>query len=115
MLTASDLDTIDIHTLDLYASRGYPWAEWDLLRREAPVYWYDRPGIEPFWAITRYDDVHAVGRDAATFVNSGRRLRLHSIEHEDALASQLEGVKKAISVLKNVMMSEPAGGASWTV
>ena len=85
MLTASDLDSIDIHTLDLYASRGYPWAEWDLLRREAPVYWYDRPGIEPFWAITRYDDVHAVGRDAATFVNSGRRLRLHSIEHEDAM------------------------------
>ena len=38
-----------------------------------------------------------------------------SIEHEDALASQLEGVKKAISVLKSVMMSEPAGGASWTV
>ena len=85
MLSAADLSSIDIHTLDLYATRGYPWAEWDLLRREAPVYWYDRPGIEPFWAITRYDDVHAVGRDAATFVNSGRRLRLHSIEHEDAM------------------------------
>ena len=38
-----------------------------------------------------------------------------SIEHEDALASRLEGVKKAIAVLKNVLMSEPAGGASWTV
>ena len=85
VLSAADLDTIDIHSLDLYASRGYPWAEWELLRREAPVYWYDRPGIEPFWAVTRYADVHAIGCDAATFINSGRRLRLHSIEHEERM------------------------------
>jgi cholest-4-en-3-one 26-monooxygenase len=85
MLAAADLDSIDIHSLDLYATRGYPWAEWELLRREAPVYWYDRPGIEPFWAVTRYADVHAIGRDASTFVNSGRRLRLHSIEHEERM------------------------------
>ncbi len=85
VLERRDLDQIDIHSLDLYTTRGYPWAEWDLLRREAPVYWYDRPGIEPFWAITRYAEVHAVGRDAATFINSGRRLRLHSIEHEEAM------------------------------
>ncbi|MFN0091683.1 MAG: cytochrome P450 [Acidimicrobiales bacterium] len=84
-LTRSDLDTIDITSLDQYAERGYPWAEWDLLRREAPVYWYDRPGIEPFWAVTRYADVHAIGRDARTFVNGGPRLRLHSIEHEERM------------------------------
>ena len=48
---AADLDTIDIHSVDKYMAEGYPWAEWDLLRREAPVYWYDRPGIEPFWAV----------------------------------------------------------------
>ncbi len=85
MLTRADLDTIDIHSLELYEERGYPWAEWELLRREAPVYWYDRPGIEPFWAVTRYADVHAVGRDPRTFINSGRRLRLHSIEHEERM------------------------------
>lgn len=85
MLTKADLDTIDIHSLDLYEQRGYPWAEWELLRREAPVHWYDRPGIEPFWAVTRYEDVHAVGRDARTFINSGRRLRLHSVEHEERM------------------------------
>jgi cytochrome P450 len=84
-LSRADLDTIDIHSLDRYASRGYPWEEWALLRREAPVYWYDRPGIEPFWAVTRYADVHAVGRDAATFRNGGRRLRLHDIGHEERM------------------------------
>ena len=85
MLTRFDLDSIDIHSLDLYVSRGYPWAEWELLRREAPVYWYDRPGIAPFWAVTRYADVHAVGSDSATFRNSGERLRLHSVEHEERM------------------------------
>ncbi len=51
------LDSVDIHDPRLYVERGYPWAEWDLLRREAPVYWYERDGIEPFWAITRHADV----------------------------------------------------------
>ena len=31
------LDTLDIHSTDLYLSRGYPWKEWDLLRQQAPV------------------------------------------------------------------------------
>ena len=26
------LDTLDIHSTDLYVERGYPWKEWDLLR-----------------------------------------------------------------------------------
>jgi sugar phosphate isomerase/epimerase len=38
-----------------------------------------------------------------------------SIEHEDALASRMEGVQKAIAVLKNIILQEPAGGVSWSV
>ncbi len=41
------LDTLSITDTKRYVERGYPWAEWDLLRREAPVYWYDRPDVEP--------------------------------------------------------------------
>ena len=76
------LGSIDIHSIDRYLGGGYPWAEWDLLRREAPVYWYERPGIEPFWAVTSYEDVHAIGSDGATFINGGPRLRLASAEHD---------------------------------
>ena len=36
------LDTIDIVSPDHYQQNGYPHAEWTLLRREAPVYWFDR-------------------------------------------------------------------------
>ena len=72
------LETIDIHSTSLLQEQGYPWEAWDLLRREAPVHWYERDDIEPFWAITRYADVHFVGANDRLFVNGGGRLRLAS-------------------------------------
>ena len=48
------LDNLDIHSTDLYLTRGYPFEEWDLLRKEAPIFWYERDGIDPFYAITRH-------------------------------------------------------------
>src|SRR6516164_1693502 len=78
------LDEIDIHTTSEYRRRGYPWEAWDRLRAEAPVYWYDRPGIEPFWAITRYHDIHWVEANDKLFVNSGR-LRLATIEEDQTM------------------------------
>lgn len=76
------LDTLDIHSKDLYVRRGYPWKEWDLLRREAPVFWYEREGIAPFWAITRHADVLEISKRSDVFVNS-RRLRLQTIEEDE--------------------------------
>ena len=72
------LDAIDIHSTSRLEALGYPWEAWDQLRRDAPVYWYDRPDIEPFWAVTRYDDVHFVGSNDRLFINGGARLRLVS-------------------------------------
>lgn len=69
------LDSIDIHSTDLYVTRGYPWKEWDLLRREAPVFWYEREGIDPFFAVTRHEDILTVSKHSDVFVNS-RRLRI---------------------------------------
>jgi cytochrome P450 len=79
------LDEIDIHTTAEYRRRGYPWAAWDLLRAEAPVYWYERPGIEPFWAITRYHDIQWVSANDKLFVNGGGRLRLATIEEDKGM------------------------------
>jgi len=68
----SGLDHIDLVTPELYAQRGYPWEDWALLRREAPVYWYERAGVTPFWAITKYDDIQHISRDPETFISSQR-------------------------------------------
>lgn len=69
------LGTLDITDTDRYVERGYPWREWDMLRREAPVYWYERPGFEPFWAITKYADIQFISKRPEIFSNR-QRLRL---------------------------------------
>lgn len=91
---SADLGSIDIHSIDRYQAGGYPWAEWARLRREAPVYWYERPGIEPFWALTRHVDVKAVSIDDRTFVNSGPRLRLAPSDYDRRARAARE--KKAV-------------------
>ncbi|MEL7156930.1 MAG: cytochrome P450 [Actinomycetota bacterium] len=79
------LDELDIHSIDRYLDRGYPWAEWDRLREEDPCYWYEREGMAPFWAITRHADVKALGSDAARFINGGGRLRLYDRAMEERM------------------------------
>jgi cholest-4-en-3-one 26-monooxygenase len=61
------LDAVDIVNPDLYVQRGYPHAEWALLRREAPIYYYQRPNVDPFWAVTRHADIVNISRQPALF------------------------------------------------
>ncbi|MFK7895887.1 MAG: cytochrome P450 [Myxococcota bacterium] len=84
-----NLDEIDLHTPELYLTRGYPFEEWDLMRKEAPVYWYEREGIAPFFSCTRHEDILTISKNADVFVNS-RRLRLQSIEDDARLAISIK-------------------------
>lgn len=61
------LDQIDVTDGGAFAAHGYPWAAWAQLRREAPVYWYERPYVQPHWAITKYDDIQRISRDPGRF------------------------------------------------
>lgn len=70
------LENLRIHHPRDYAREGYPWAAWDLLRDRAPVFWYERDDVDPFWAVTRHADVMAVSNNAEVFINGGPRLRL---------------------------------------
>ena len=73
-----------------YAARGYPHPVWEKLRREDPVHWYDNTGGKPFWAITRHEDVIAIGKDPERFI-SGPRLVLqnHPEPEEDFIPPTL--------------------------
>ena len=86
----NSLDQLDIHTISLYEQHGYPWAAWDRLREDAPCYWYDRPGIAPFWAITRHRDVKSIGSDNTSFINGGGRLRIKSLDIDARYAAARE-------------------------
>jgi cytochrome P450 len=60
--------SVDLLDHDLFADHE-PWEVFDLLQREAPVYFHPEPGGRGFWAVTKYDDVLAVVRDSKTFSN----------------------------------------------
>ncbi len=62
----SDLSQVNLLDHDLFADHE-PWEVFELLQREAPVYRHPEPGGRGFWALTKFDDVLAVVRDAKTF------------------------------------------------
>ena len=73
------LQNLDITDTDLYVRNGYPWAAWDLLRKEAPIFWYQRPRHEPFWAITKHADIAYISRNPKLFSNT-QILRISDVE-----------------------------------
>ena len=73
MTDAASLDTIDIVGNRTYGEHGYPHEAWALLRRTAPLYWYDRPDARPpFWAVTKHADIVFVSRQPKLFLNAPR-------------------------------------------
>ena len=66
------LDDLDIISNDTFAQNGYPHAAWTRLRREAPVYWYERGVKVPFWAITKHEDIVKISRRPDHFLNAPR-------------------------------------------
>jgi cytochrome P450 len=76
-MIANDIRRFDAATLDVvspehYERNGYPHREWTWLRANAPVFWYDRPNVDPFWAITKQADVIEISRQPTVFLNEPR-------------------------------------------
>jgi cytochrome P450 len=61
-----ELSDINLLDLDGFAD-GAPHEVFDLLRREAPVFWHEEPDGPGFWAVTRHADVQYVSRTPAIF------------------------------------------------
>ncbi len=86
-----------------------------LLRREAPVHWVEADGFEPFWAVTRHDDILDIERNNALFLNAPRPLLATAVM--DAQAKQREAEGTALRTL--IHMDDPqhkvvrAIGAGW--
>ncbi len=60
------INLLDVASFD----GGHPIAQYDHLLAAAPVYWHEEPGGRGFWAVTRYQDVYDIGRNAAVFSSS---------------------------------------------
>jgi cytochrome P450 len=90
---ASDLDLskIDLVNPDNYVAR-VPYEWFDLLRREAPVYWHEEaPPNHGFWAVTRFHDIEEVLRDTRTFSSAqGVTLEEQNPEEVEARRSMID-------------------------
>jgi len=59
-------DALDPATINLLAEtwgQRVPHAEFDLLRRTAPVFWHDEEDDTGFWVVTRHEDIVEISRD----------------------------------------------------
>ncbi len=64
------LDDVDLADLDVF-QQNRAWAQFDVLRREAPVHWNPEPAPNSgFWSITRHADIVAIDRDPDAFTSS---------------------------------------------
>jgi cytochrome P450 len=57
---------VDLYSPSSYAA-GHPAGQYAWLRDNDPVHWHSEPEGPGFWAVTRHEDVKAVGRNAALF------------------------------------------------
>lgn len=57
--------------IDLYSAasfaRGHPHDQYTWLRENAPCYRHPLPDGGSYWAVTRFEDVHRIGRETETF------------------------------------------------
>ncbi len=54
---------------DYYGENGPPYAIWDQLRAESPVHACEVEGIEPFWAVTRQEDIKSISKTPEVFIS----------------------------------------------
>lgn len=85
-MTTLTLDDINLFDPDVYVD-AVPHEQFELLRREAPVFLHHLPDGRRFWCLTRHDDLVKTNRDFATF-SSWRQTALTNASIGDALEQQ---------------------------
>jgi cytochrome P450 len=67
---------------------GQPHHQFEWLREHDPVHWHGEPNGRGFWAVTRYQDVWTIGRDAATYSSSAGGIMMHDVDEEGLAQSR---------------------------
>ncbi len=62
----------DVLGPDTFAESGYPHEAWRILRREAPIAWFDVPDGVGFFAVTRRADIVRISKQPRLFRNAPR-------------------------------------------
>ncbi len=90
------LADIDLLDRDIF-TQGVPHDWFTYLRANDPVYRHPEPDGPGFWVVTKYADVYAVGRDAATFSSEQNRGGVIGLE-EMELDAGFEGANLMLTM-----------------
>ena len=93
-----------------YADEAKLHAALTHLRANAPVSWVDVPGYEPFWAITKHDDIMDIERANDVFTNHPRPVLVTAADDERQAAV---GVRTLIHMDDPQHRDVRAIGADW--
>ncbi len=65
-----ELAAIDLYDFDLFQT-GKVHEAFRALRERAPLYWHEsESGQEPFWSVTKWDDIRSISRDPKLFTST---------------------------------------------
>ncbi|MHB8466849.1 MAG: cytochrome P450 [Acidimicrobiales bacterium] len=92
-MKVADIDLLD---RDVF-TEGVPHDWFTYLRAHDPVYRHPEPDGPGFWVVTKYADVAAVGRDAATFSSDQDRGGVIGLE-EQLIDPEFEGTKLMLTM-----------------
>jgi len=100
------LENVDLEN-DVFAER-VPHETFALLRREAPVHWYDWPHGKGFWCVTKHADLVAVHKDTETYSSEVGATALEDLDEEQIVArkSMLDMDPPAHSRLRNLVAQQ---------
>jgi cholest-4-en-3-one 26-monooxygenase len=79
---------IDLQDPSTYL-RGVPHDQFEVLRREAPIYFQSEPNGPGYWAVLKHADVVAVSRNPRVFSSQRGGINIPDASPEDLEASQL--------------------------
>ena len=82
-----------------YQRSGYPHAAFEKLRSEAPVAWCECEGFEPFWAVTKLDDIVWISKQPELFNNAPRM----SIQPTTAIGGDVD----ITSLTRHLLLMDP--------
>lgn len=80
---------VDLANPDNYQAAGPPYAMFELLRRQTPVYWHHDKETPGFWAITGHPEVVQVSKTPQLFSAARRSVFLFESNEEDLANLQM--------------------------
>ena len=82
-----------------YADEAACHALYTRLRAESPLRWTEPPGYDPFWTVTKYQDIQDIERQADVFL-SAPRTALRTIAQEDNIRKMTGSRLVALTIIQ---------------